>query len=178
MKSNVLLSMILLIAVAFTACKKDEIEYRNDFETSLKAWQKFKAESGNSYSYTVYTSSWIGSTSETIITISNGQFVSRVYRTLRPHDHMGPPPKDSPLVEEWREEGSTLNTKQDGAPLLTLDQIYEQAKNDLLLKRPDAKTYFEANNDGLISSAGYVEDNCADDCFRGVNIKSIIRLIP
>ncbi|MES2828085.1 MAG: hypothetical protein V4687_08020 [Bacteroidota bacterium] len=168
--------MLLLITVAFTACKKDEIEYRNDFETSFKAWQKFKAETGNSYSYTAYTASWTGAASETTITISNGQFVSRVYRTLRAHNQMGQPPIYSPLVEEWREEGSTLNTKQDGAPLLTLDQIYEQAKNDLLLKRPDAKTYFEAKNDGLISSAGYVEDNCADDCFRGVNIKAIIRL--
>jgi len=32
-------------------------------------------------------------------------------------------------------------------------------------KRP--KVYFEAKNDGLISSEGYVPDNCQDDCFVG-----------
>jgi hypothetical protein len=61
---------------------------------------------------------------------------------------------------------------------LTLDQIYELAKNDLLLKRADVSISFESKNSGLISAAGYVQNGCQDDCFRGINIKSISKYVP
>jgi hypothetical protein len=54
-----------------------------------------------------------------------------------------------------------------------LDEIYEKARSNWLKKRGNAKTYFEAKNDGLISSCGYAEDGCQDDCFNGINITSI-----
>jgi len=40
-------------------------------------------------------------------------------------------------------------------------------------KRKDASVYFEAKNNGMISSCGYVQDGCMDDCFNGINIASI-----
>jgi hypothetical protein len=59
---------------------------------------------------------------------------------------------------------------------MTLDEIYDRAKSDWLRKRSNAQTYFEANNNGLISSCGYVEEGCQDDCFRGITIASVERL--
>ncbi|ACU03974.1 hypothetical protein [Pedobacter heparinus] len=59
MKRNAYL-IILLVAATFTSCKKDKIEYANEFEKSYKVWTNFKAASGNSYAYTVSTSTWIG----------------------------------------------------------------------------------------------------------------------
>ncbi|WP_256004937.1 hypothetical protein [Pedobacter deserti] len=52
------------------------------------------------------------------------------------------------------------------------------AKTDLLIKRANVNTTFEAKNSGLISAAGYVEEGCQDDCFRGINIISITKFIP
>jgi len=42
-----------------------------------------------------------------------------------------------------------------------------------LLKRDNVTTYFEAKNNGMISSCGYWPNNCADDCFTGVSITLI-----
>lgn len=171
MKRNVYL-IILLVAVTFTGCKKDKIEYANAFEKSYKAWTNFKAATGNSYAYTVSTSTWTGYSSETTLTILNGQITGRSFVSK------GPKGNDPTVVvlEQWEEDVNSLKTHNRGASLLTLDEIYDLAKNDLLLKRSDAEVSFEAKNDGMISGAGYVEHGCQDDCFRGIRIKSITRL--
>ena len=175
MKRNATLLIILFIATTFAACKKDNIEHGNDFQKSIKAWQSFKAESKNNYSYTTSTSSWTGYSTETTITVLDGKvairdYVAKAIKNDQTHAIY--------VVEEWREDSGTLNTHQNGASTLTLDQIYELAKSDYLLKRVDARTSFEAKNNGLISSAGYIDNNCADDCFRGIYIQSIINLLP
>ena len=69
-----------------------------------------------------------------------------------------------------------MNTHVNGGTSLTLDEIYEKARTEWLLKRKDATSYFEAKNDGMISSCGYVNNNCADDCFVGITINLIERL--
>jgi len=164
--------LILSIATIFTACKKEKIEYAGEFEKSFKTWNTFKSTSGNSYSYTVATSSWTGYSTETTLSVINGQITGRSYIAKGIKGN----PSTVYVIEEWNEDVNTLNTHEHGAALLTLDQVYDLAKNDLLLKRANAETSFEAKNDGLISSAGYVENGCQDDCFRGISIRSIIKL--
>lgn len=161
--------IILAIATIFTACKKDKIEYADDFEKSYKAWTTFKNTVGNTYSYTVVTSSWVGYSTETTLKVVNGEITGRSYVAKGIKGN----PSTVYVVEEWTEDVNALNTHERGASLLTLDQVYDLAKNDFLLKRANAETSFEANNHGLISTAGYVENGCQDDCFRGISISFI-----
>lgn len=163
--------IILLIAATFISCKKDKIEYVDEFKRSFNAWIDFKKASENSYSYTVITSSWTGFSSETTLTVVNGQITGRSY-ILKGFKNNNP---NIVVLEQWEEDTNSLNTHDRGAALLTLDEIYNLVKNDLLLKRPNAETSFEAKNEGLISSAGYVEHGCQDDCFIGISIKSITK---
>ena len=76
---------------------------------------------------------------------------------------------------EWTENENEINshTNSGASYALTLDQVYEKARTEWLIKRKDATVYFEANNNGLISSCGYVPDGCMDDCFRGITISSV-----
>jgi hypothetical protein len=76
---------------------------------------------------------------------------------------------------EWSERKIELGTHKDtpAFDLWTLDQIYTKAKDEWLVKRDDATTYFETKNSGMISFCGFVPNNCQDDCFRGVSIRSI-----
>lgn len=76
---------------------------------------------------------------------------------------------------EWTEEALEVGTRENTSAAIprTLDEVYDKAQNDWLQKRSGAKTSFEANNDGLISSCGYWMDGCQDDCFIGINIASI-----
>jgi len=173
MKAINYLSALLLTAALFIACKKEKIEYKNDFEKSHRAWLNFKAQSGNSYIYQVSTSSWTNFQTFTTITVSNGRVTDRTYvsRSTNP-----PPSAAVTIHEEWEEELNTLNTHQHGAATLTLDEIYDRAKADWLKKRSDADFYFEAKNNGMISTCGFVPDGCQDDCFTGITIDFIRKL--
>jgi hypothetical protein len=162
-----LLFGLVLILVGLNACKKDGIAYGFDYGRSNLAWQDFKKANGDSYSYQVTTSSWVGYGSETTITIKQGKIIERSY-VRKAYQSSG-----LTVVLEWKEDENQLGTHQEGAALMTMDEVYAKARDEWLLKRDNAKTYFEAKNDGIISLCGYVPNGCADDCFMGIAIKFI-----
>lgn len=172
MKKQNYLIILLLILTSFSACEKDDYTYSNDFEKSYKAWADFKQAANDSYRYTVETSSWTGTTTTTVLTIDEGKVVKRSYVAKS----MVSSSNQIVIHEQWEEEGATLNTHPNGSALITLDKVYQKAKTEWLPKRANAKSYFETKNDGMISSCGYVDDNCADDCFVGITITNIEKL--
>ncbi|MCW3466995.1 hypothetical protein [Chitinophaga nivalis] len=172
MKANIYLILFLLTGIVLTSCKKDKIAYQNDFNKSFDAWINFKASAGNAYRYGIQSSSWTGHSSVTTITVKGGKIVQRSYIAKGIH----PTTKEIVILAEWKEEGSQLGTHDAGYPLRTLDEIYQEAKDNWLQKRDNADTYFEAKNNGMISSCGYVENNCADDCFMGISISFIEKI--
>jgi hypothetical protein len=163
---------LVLFSLLITACHKDNLEYADAFQKSYRTWSDFKIASTNSYQYLVVTSSWTGISSETTITVKNGKPISRSFAGKMREQ------ATNLLVirEQWQEDEATLNSHTNGAPTLTLDQVYETAKADWLLKRKDATSVFETKNDGMISSCGYIPDNCADDCFTGITITEIKKI--
>lgn len=172
MKRARYLVMLLLTTSLFTACKKSHTPYVHELQDSYRSWTDFKASSGDSYRYTVYTGSWTGSTSQTIITVQSGKVTRRSYEIKTP----GPGSNVLVVRDKWEEDELTLNTHTSGADAITLDAIYERAKTEWLIERDDATAYFEAKNNGMISTCGYTPDNCVDDCFRGIHITLIERL--
>lgn len=172
MKKNYCLLLCLLLGTLFVACKKDGLAYENEYDKSFKAWKNFKSSTNNSYQYQVTSASWTGYGTETTITVKDGKIIKRAYQAKT----IERPSNQVVIHEEWVEDEATINTHNNGASAITLDVVYQKAKTDWLLKRKNAKTYFEVKNDGMISSCGYVEDNCADDCFNGVHIAFIKKL--
>ena len=172
MKRNVILLLLILCTVV-AACSKSDIESENSYERSLQAWLSFKKESGNSYQYTVLQSSWTGYRSETTITVTDGKVVRRHFKMVSTEGLENVPEGEL----EWTEEGSFSEFGTSAAaPIRTLDEIYEIAKTNWLLKRKDSSTTFEAENNGMISLCGFTPRNCVDDCFNGIYITSIIAL--
>jgi len=197
-----ILSIILLLTAA--ACDNLNMKHGRDFDRSYDAWKEFKKSSGDSYSYTVTAGTWAGASWNTDLVIIKGQITERRFTYTAFHDIRRPAGgwdeesrnkilagmkltaaefeersgKKLSEVMEWTETGANLgkNVNTSAAELRTLDQVYEIARTELLIKRKDAQVYFEAKNSGMISSAGYVPDNCQDDCFHGVNISEIKRL--
>jgi len=110
-----------------------------------------------------------GSASQTTITVSNGKVTQRHF-TYTSTTGMANVPATK---LEWTENGTEINSHSSGAAALTLDEIYDNARSQWLIKRENAKAYLETNNNGLISSCGYVEDGCMDDCFIGIQIAYI-----
>ncbi|OKS86228.1 hypothetical protein [Mucilaginibacter polytrichastri] len=165
-------ALLLLMAVTllFTACKKDDISHQDAYEDSYKKFTAFKTSFSNSYSYVVSSASVFGPSTTTTITVNKGKVVSRSSKFYRRSEDG----KSSVLFISWEEDESSVGTHKEGAEAITLDQVYDTAKNVWL--KADKKTnkvYFETNADGLISSCGYVPDGCQDDCFSGISISSI-----
>lgn len=193
--------LVLLAVVLFGACEKSTIEHENAFERSYHTWLKFRESSGNNYRYEVSGATWAGSSWSTTITVRDGNVVQRdfhylVFNELRmPEDGwkampleeflqtLGFSPTDLAEQElenfhdnlQWTETASELGFHEQtpASRIRTLDEIYETAQNEWLKKRRDAKIYFEATNNGLISSAGFVPNDCMDDCFSGISIRMI-----
>lgn len=162
----------LVIIFSLISCELRGIEHKKDFRESQQKWQDFKKSSGNNYTYVTTNSSWTGVKSETTITVINGVVKERAFK----YSAFGT--LDEEFIKEngaWIEHENDLNThpNSSAAQPLTLDEIYDLAKNEWLKERDNAHTYFEAANDGLISMCGYVDKNCADDCFIGIHIASI-----
>lgn len=169
--SAILTSLLLMSTLFFVSCDKDDINYESDFDKSNREWLSFKNTSDNSYRYKVVGGSWTGFGWQTIITVTNGIVTQRDYKLTPPPGNTANIPADQLA---WTENGNEINTHtQSGAAAITLDQVYEKARTEWLLKRKNAKVYFEAKNNGLISSCGYINDGCADDCFIGINIAYI-----
>lgn len=172
-RSTYVVVLVSIICLLFSCTKNDDFNYKSDFENSKEAFLKFKQNSNNSYTYIITGSSFaVDYGWETTITVVRGEVVKREFRYLGAAVNI----PDSELA--WVEQKEELNTHKfsSAAEPLTLDVIYEKAENDWLLKRKGTTTYFELENDGLISVCGYVESGCMDDCFVGITIKSIVAL--
>ena len=169
MKKRLTLILVFFSLIISASCKMESSS--NEVERSYNAWLKFKAESQNCYNYSVITSSFAGFATETIIYVQNGQVVKRSFKSTT--QHSGPP---IVVQEEWIENEANLNTHQQGASTLTLEEVYAEVRNNWLKKRNKATTYFESKHNDMISLAGYVEDGCQDDCFRGISIGFIAKI--
>ena len=170
MKHKFLLIILLLFGYLSNSCNSEDLKDQNKFEASQKTWLTFKESSNNSYRYTVTNESWTGSSWETSITVENGIVIQRDFE-FTSTEGLSTNIKQSDL--QWTETGSEIGSHENGAEPITLDEIYNKAQNDWLIKRNNTTTYLETKNNGMISTCGYVDKQCADDCFIGVKIKNI-----
>ena len=196
------LLFLFLITFLSSSCEKDDIEFNSEYESSLKAFNTFKAQNNNSYRYVESGYTYDGFSWETTITVKNGTVVKREYQYLVFNRFEKPATgwtendldkiiADGPesYFEALKEEGiSFLDilsfTEENGKftgqskyprafSAITLDEIYERAKNEWLIKNDNVNVSFENNNNGMISLAGFWPKGCMDDCFSGVKIKLI-----
>lgn len=152
----------------------DRIEFERQYNESLSVFEDFKVSSGNSYIYTTQiTPTLIGTAWETTITVNNGRVVGRSFKYTRIPEGMVIPDDE----REWTEDETQLNSDEHkesyASETITLDEVYEKAKNEWLLKRKGYTVYFRTDNDGMISYCGYIPNNIADVSLTGINIKEI-----
>ncbi|MFD0794046.1 hypothetical protein ACFQZX_10490 [Mucilaginibacter litoreus] len=171
-----LLYVLTFLVTVLSACKKDKIN--SVYDNSFEKWQAFKKQSNNSYSYTAYRAyAFFAERTETKITVKNGKVVQREFTMWSNQATGGGTPPS--VVETWMENEDSLNTHDQlrAAETLTLDEIYAKAKKQWLnVSKKDNDVSFRTDNDGIISSAGYVSKGCQDDCFTGISIKDLKKL--
>jgi hypothetical protein len=168
------LFVFLSVLILVTSCKKENIAKESAFNKSYNAWLSYKSKVNNSYTYTTIRGSWTGYGVEIKTAVTKGEIILRDFSSF----HYNPNTADKIIIKEWHEDAEHINTHGDeaGDPL-TLDGVYQKSRTVWL--KADNKTndiYFEANNNGMISSCGFVPKGCQDDCFNGINIATITSL--
>jgi len=155
--------------------QKKDIANESDYNKSYNAWLSYKKNVHNSYGYTQYYGSVFGYYTEIKIGVNDGEFISRDLILVK--SHLDGTNKGDTL-KQWHEDVSSINTHGvEGGDLLTIDDIYDKSRTVWL--KADVKknaVVFEAKNNGLISSCGFIPNECQDDCFNGITITSITPL--
>lgn len=199
------LSFCLLVGVFFLgSCSDTLLEHQSRFEKSQAAWLDFKSVSNNSYTYTATGASWTGGSWNTVITVDRGEVIRRAFSytvfqdIIRPATGWDEASRSDVLAKlgltagefeevsgkrlekvlEWQEEGEMLGSHEGtgAAEPMTLDEVYALSASDWLVRRDNRQAIFEATNNGLVSTSGFVPDNCQDDCFKGIRIVEIVAL--
>ncbi len=203
MKSLVtLLSMLMLLI----SCSKDDslsIDHESAYKKSLKKWENFKSESNNSYIYVIETyrffsspPSWITLTVENGILTKRSGYKTDLLSVQRPEsgwtaenirEALISTNMENARIEEmltadfianmdWEEDQNNLGKYDPKDLAMTIDQIYQKAKDTWLVQSKDDESIFETDNQGIISLVGIKLKPYEDVPFNGVRIVSITAL--
>ena len=175
--------VLFLTVVSFSSCSKDD-KSANEKEfvgesginssESKELWLSLKSTNKDSYEYTIETESWTGFATSTTIKVEDGEVVSREFISTQPQEEN---PAETETVEEYMEAGSDLGTHESGAEILTIDELYNLCFAEYLTVDTDSNLiYFDTTSEGVINTCGYVNKDCADDCFIGFRLTNFIWL--
>lgn len=197
-----LISMMLL----FFSCSKDNslsIDHESAYKKSLKKWENFKSESNNSYTYVIETYRFFSSPPSRItLTVENGILTKRsgykmdLFAVQRPEsgwtkenirEALISTNMDNARIEEmltadfianmdWEEDQNNLGKYDPKDLAMTIDQIYQKAKDTWLVLTKDSEAIFETDNKGIISLVGIKLKPYEDVPFNGVRIVSVTAL--
>ena len=168
-----ILSGIIAGVMILSACKKDATT--SQYDDSLKAWNAYKAKVNNTYVYTTTFTPVTDVNNKTTITVTNGTITARDFFSYATTYTPTTGTTNQVIALEWHETTGTVGTHSDpGSTLYTIDDLYAITKNSWLGADKSRNTvYFETNNNGIISKAGYVPNGCKEGCFIGTQIISI-----
>lgn len=200
-----LLTLISMMFLLFS-CSKDEslnIEHESAYKKSLKKWEAFKSENNNSYTYVIETDRLFSTLPSRItLTVENGVLTKRsgykkdLQLVQRPvtgwtaeniREALISANMDNAQIEEmltadfianmeWEEDQNNLGKYDPKGLTMTIDQIYQKAKDTWLVPSKDDEAIFETNNNGIISMVGIRLKPYEDIPFNGVRIVSITAL--
>jgi hypothetical protein len=153
-------------SVLDTLSGKNGISYNQSFAK----WKKLKAQHNNSYSYTISFTSWTGYKNSTVIRVKKGKIV---YRTFNESYQNAVEGGNETEEMSYTESGNGVGTHKEGWPAVTMDQMYADCSGKYLIVDPVSnELFFETSPDGLLTTCGYRDYMCADDCFEGISISA------
>jgi hypothetical protein len=165
----------IFLLLVVSNCSVTENKHLEQLEESLMKWQEIRQEIQGNYSYKVTQSSMTGVTNETEIIVNYNKVVERQFRLFSvPSETTN---SSTRIVNvDWTEVGRGLGQSTEGAPIKTLDELYQQAKTLLQRKlKKYEKRYVSFDKQGLLQSSYIIDLRIADDApIDGVNISELL----
>lgn len=154
-------TFLALTALSLFSCENDDIAFASEFDESLSQWRQLSAQFNNSYVFSLVQSSVFGFGSTTTITVENGAVTQRAFEAYQRTDTPG----EKEITRSWVENQDELNSNDEGAPPMTIDEIYNACDKDILSVNPaDNFIDFKTDANGIIRLCTFFPKNCADDC--------------
>jgi hypothetical protein len=163
----------LLFTMAFAASGQETSRadsMRSTLQQSRTKWEEVKKTYNNSYTFSLEEGSYTGHGSVTTITVRNGVVVQRMYQ-----DWFKDNPDFTPTI--FVERGDEINTRPEGERARNLDDIYKECEE--WISKDPLTNHLDLHLDrkGLLYMCGHYPMGCMDDCFIGVNVRSIMRML-
>lgn len=126
-----------------------------------KRWLASKAAHGASYDYQTEFHSWVGFGHRTRVVVKNNRVSERHFESWQ---------RDRQSGEKWVElTPDALGRHKMGADPLTMDQLYQRCRDDVLSKSTSAYDLsLRVGEFGQLVACTYRHLQCADDCTQGI----------
>jgi hypothetical protein len=165
-----LLSLALAGLVTLGACgDSDDGRDQAALIKSRAAWTAARDAAQGDYIYEVLRTTFIGGVYTTRISIAHNLVTKRAYQAA-----LGGAGMENPVATDWVETGVEVGTHLEGAPALTIDQLYNRCRDDVLAvnrSSNDITLLFRA--DGILDTCVYTPRGCQDDCATGVWVNTL-----
>ena len=178
MKNITTTLFLILLNIFIISCdSSDDIENESildtlksnnglSFNENLDKWYELKTENGSSYTYKIKRSSVFGNTETTTFVVQNDKIVSRKFESYTPN--FDSEDYELILTNSYEENESNLGENTNGAELKLIEDYYNDCSSEyLIVDTTNNIITFTTADSGIITSCGYTDERCADDCFIG-----------
>ena len=142
-------------AVAILLASCGQLAEQSELDESLTTWNALKAENGDYYRYEVSAGSVVGPHYDTTLTVQEGEVVQRDLAIAEIDDE-----GNVTVTERWSETGAALDTHDEGAELITLDERYSRCRDDVLNQDPTTNDiYLEFQDNSVLASCYAIPKN-------------------
>ncbi|MEZ6055739.1 MAG: hypothetical protein R3C01_03450 [Planctomycetaceae bacterium] len=146
---------------------------------ALATWKTLKEKHSGNYSYKVRFASAFGFGSVTTIVVRDNQVTERRFVEFSANPRPLPP-GEAPADNGWIELGKEIGTHKQGAPGVTLDDLYADAEKIASADLPEhERRYIRTDKQGLLTTCLTVDTRIADDApTKGISIQEIVLVQP
>jgi len=167
MKNKILLFLVIAIGSNLGLfAQKNSLKIAS--EASESTFKANAAQYRNSYSYKSNFESFAGFGNSSEIVVNYGKPILKNYQAYHYKDTNG---KQEKIIDtSFVEQAHNLGQSNLGAPILTMEEMYALCFKMLSKDTATHVLYFTTDKQGILSTCGYMQKGCMDDCFRGFNI--------
>jgi hypothetical protein len=121
-----------------------QYEQLKKLNRSISQWEYYEDTTGSNYQYTVRTSNWGGTKSQTTILVKDDFVQSRYYYRYN---------ANNVITENWQEKGfDALNNHPQGAATKRMEELYEECKS-IISRQDTVKLRFDGY--GILKECSY-----------------------
>ncbi|HVV48961.1 MAG TPA: hypothetical protein VHO06_04825 [Polyangia bacterium] len=167
-------SVLILFAGIVAGCGKaadtaTDAGVAGELRAAEAAWAAAKPSCSTYHYQSTTQSAAFDSCATTTIEIANDQ---PVRRSLTAYTYGTCGGGDAGPSDSWDETGAAIGSHDDGAPALTIEQLFAACQGDLAQDPKQNSLTLQIGMDGVPIACGHTPNDCVDDCYLGFELSN------